>query len=88
MGIEEEAFKSKLVCVKAQDLDNLGASNTACGRGSVKEVIADWEIGVSTVLLEVEKMAGRCGDGITVLQVSGIHGGRLSPYTVIISVEK
>ena len=36
--------------------------------------------------MEVEEMTGSGGDVIAVLQVSGLHGGRLSPYTVLLSV--
>ena len=33
-------------------------------------------------------MAGSGGDGISMLQVSGLHGGRLSPDTVLLGVEE
>ena len=34
-----------LGCVKAQELDNLGYGNAACGGGRVGEVSADWGVG-------------------------------------------
>ena len=44
------------------------------------------ESGGGPGFMEVEEMTGSGGDVISVLQVSGLHGGRLSPYTVLLSV--
>ena len=59
MGVEVKALISELICVKLQELENLGDCGAACGGGIVRVVSTDWGVGVSAVfLLEVDETAG------------------------------
>ena len=87
MGVEDEALKYEFGDVKAQDLDDLRACDAECGVGIVGVVSIDQGFGVSAGFSEVEEMSGIGGDGIAVLQVGCLHGGRLSLDKVLMSVE-
>ena len=51
MGVEAEALKSDLGCVKAQERDDIGSGNVACGGGGVGVLSADWGVWVGPVFL-------------------------------------
>ena len=74
--------------MKAQEFNNQEVGNALCGGVRVGVVSADWGVGVSPVFPEVEKMSGSRGKGIAVIQVGGLHGGRILLDTVFMSVEE
>ena len=74
--------------MKAQELDSLGYCDAACGGVIVGVVSTYWGVGVGTVFPGVEETAGISEDKISVIQFSGIHGNRLSPDTVLLSVDE
>ena len=45
MGVNSEAFKAELGCVKVQKIETLGACNAAGGGGSDRVVSTDWGVG-------------------------------------------
>ena len=51
-------------------------------------VSIDRRFGFSAVFPEMEESSGSGGDGISVLQVSGFHGGRLYSDTVLLGVKE
>ena len=88
MGVEAEALKANIGCVKAQDIDDLGACDAACGGGKVGVVSTYQGVGVGTVFPELEETAGSGKYGIDVIHIHGLHGGRLFLDTVLLIVEK
>ena len=86
MGVETEALKSGPGLVKAQDFDNLGACEAACGGGRFGLVIIYHIVEVGAVLGGAEETPGSNRDRSSVLQVGVRHGGRLSSDTVLLSV--
>ena len=88
MGVEAKVLKSEIGCVKAQELEDLVADNTAYGGGRVGVVSADWGVGVGTIFSEVEETVDRGGDRVSVLQVGGLHAYRFSPDIVLLIVEE
>ena len=87
MGVEAKVLTAELGCVKAQELEDLVADNTACGGGRVGVVSAGWGVGVGTIFSEVEETVDRGGDGVAVLQVGGLHAYRFSPDIVFLIVK-
>ena len=53
MGVEAEALKSEIGCVKLQELDDLGVCDAVCGGGRVGVVSTYQGVGVSAVFSEV-----------------------------------
>ena len=49
MGVEAGTLKAEVGCVKAQDGDDMGCGNAACGGGRIGLVSADWGVRVGTV---------------------------------------
>ena len=88
MGVESKVFNADLGCVKSQELDDLGACYTACGGGRVGVVSIDQGVGVGSVFPGVEEKAVSGRDGICVIHAGDLHGGRLSPDTVLLSFEE
>ena len=88
MGVEAKALKVELGCVKAQEGYDNRYGNAAYGGGRVGVVSSDWGVGVGTNVSEVEETVGSGGDGVSMIQVGGLHGGGLYPDTVLQSVKE
>ena len=74
--------------MKAQELDDLGYGNSACGGGIFRVVSADWGVGVGTVFPEVGETAGSGRYGVAVLQVGGLHDCVFLPAKVLLCVKE